>query len=127
MRSTIVHRLFEAADALAIRPGWHTGHGVARICSRTCPHAKDKPTVGDVVDSQRLFGDQSRIAVNDVRNQRANSDLLRGCGHGGKQRPGLHPGGLNIERVHEVIKHPQRVVAQALDQSGALTYDCPCW
>ena len=81
------------------------------------PHADLEPTVGDVIDGDRLRGDDGRMPVGDPGNQDAEPNPGSLCRQPRQQRPAFHARavGIAVERL-EVIKVPDPIEAGLLGE-----------
>ena len=103
-------RLAEAGDQLGfVRKGdaehLVLGHEPAGA------EAELEAAAGDVVDRDRLLGQQRRVAEGVAGDQDAEADALRGQSQPSQQRPGLEDRAVQLERRHVVIGQPEAVEA----------------
>src|ERR671930_247794 len=104
------HRV-PAVGALARRPRPQAGGFVVAIGAGA--DADLEPAAGDVVDGDRLLGEQGWLAEDDGADERADPDPARRLRERGERRPALVEG-PRADRVHEVVGDPEAVEPELL-------------
>src|SRR5579859_2011741 len=79
------------------------------------PEAQLEAAVRNVVDGDRLLGEQTGVAERVAAHEDADADPLRARRQGGEQRPSLIVWSCRVARLVQVVAVPDAVETEALE------------